>query len=90
MVYAQSKHPRWKAGAGAAVAVGVFAAPVFFMKNTKHWLTLQGAGEAIVLRLDKNNYRLVLPALEARTGRPVEVASERRYWASLEPGRLQA
>jgi hypothetical protein len=90
MVYAQSKHPRWKAGAGAAVAVGVLAAPVFFMKNTKHWLTLQGAGEAIVLRLDKNNYRLVLPALEARTGRPVEVASERRYWASLEPGRLQA
>jgi hypothetical protein len=89
MVYAQSKHPRWKAGAGAAVAVGVLAAPVFFMKNTKHWLTLRGAGEAIVPRLDKNNYRLVLPALEARTGRPVEVASERRYWASLEPGRLQ-
>lgn len=77
MIYARSKHPRWKAGAGAAVAVGVFAAPVFFMKNTKHWLTLQGAGEAIVLRLDKDNYRLVLPALEARTGRPVEVAVER-------------
>jgi tRNA A-37 threonylcarbamoyl transferase component Bud32 len=77
MIYAQSRHPRWKAGAGAAVAVGVFAAPVFFMKNTKHWLTLQGAGDAIVLRLDKNNYRLVLPALEARTGRPVEVVADR-------------
>lgn len=74
-VYSQSKHPRWKEGSAAAFAVGVFAAPVFFMKGTKHWLTLEGGGEAIVLRLDKNNYRAILPELEVRTGKKIERAS---------------
>jgi hypothetical protein len=73
-VYSQSKHPRWKEGSAAALAVGVFAAPVFFMKGTRHWLTLEGGGDAIVLRLDKKNYQAILPELEVRTGRRVERA----------------
>jgi len=73
--YSQSKHPRWKEGVGAAIAVGVFAAPVFFMKGTKHWLTVQSAEDFVVIRLDKNNYRLILPALETRSGKAVERAA---------------
>jgi len=76
--YSQSKHPRWKEGIGAAVAVGVFATPIFFLKGTKHWLTVQSASDFLVLRLDKNNYRLILPALEARSGKPVEVSREEK------------
>jgi hypothetical protein len=76
--YSQSKHPRWKEGIGAAVAVGVFAAPIFFLKGTKHWLTVQSPNDFLVLRLDKNNYRLILPALEARSGKPVEVSREEK------------
>jgi serine/threonine-protein kinase len=71
-VYANSRHPRWKEGSGAIVAVGVFAAPIFFMKSTKHWLTIQGGGEAVVLRLDKRNFQAVIPAFEVRSGRAVE------------------
>jgi hypothetical protein len=70
--YSQSKHPRWKEGLGVAVAVGVFSAPIFFMKSTRHWLTLQSGDDFMVLRLDKNNVNLVLPALESRTGLKVE------------------
>jgi hypothetical protein len=76
--YSQSRHPRWKEGIGAAVAVGVFATPIFFLKGTKHWLTVQSPEDFVVLRLDKNNYRLILPALEARSGRPVEVSREEK------------
>jgi serine/threonine-protein kinase len=75
-VFAQSKHPRWKEGGAAAVAVGVFAAPLFFMKGTKHWLTVEAGADFVVLRLDKNNFRMVLPALEARWGRTIERRAE--------------
>ena len=42
--YSKSKHPRWKSGVGFAVAIGIFALPIFFMKAKHHWLTLQGRG----------------------------------------------
>lgn len=77
-VFSQSKHPRWKEGGAAAVAVGVFAAPLFFMKGTKHWLTVEAGTDFVVLRLDKNNFRMVLPALEARWGRTIERRAEEK------------
>ncbi|MEX2271792.1 MAG: protein kinase [Vicinamibacterales bacterium] len=76
--FSQSKHPRWKEGGAAAVAVGVFAAPLFFMKGTKHWLTVEAGPDFIVLRLDKNNFRMVLPAFEARWGKTIERRAEDR------------
>ena len=62
--YSFSKHPRWKSGTAVAVAVGVFAIPIFFMKGKKHWYTIQTNEDFAVLRLDKNNYRQVTAALE--------------------------
>lgn len=78
--YSRSKHPRWKAGTGVAVAagaglappVGVIALPLFFMKAKHHWLTLQAEGEFLSLRLSKKNYELVLTAAQAATGVEVE------------------
>lgn len=76
--YSYSKSPRWKSGIGAAVAVGIFALPVFFMKGKKHWLTLTSERDFALLRLDKNNYKLILPAVEVRTGRQVETVAEEK------------
>ena len=76
--YSFSKHPRWKSGVGAAVAVGVFAIPIFFMKGKKHWYTVQTEEDFAVLRLDKNNYRQVTAAVENKIKinqpRPVAVS----------------
>jgi hypothetical protein len=76
--YSYSKSPRWKSGIGAAIAVGVFAIPIFFMKGKKHWLTIAGEKDFAVLRLDKNNYRLILPTFETKTGKRVEALADEK------------
>jgi hypothetical protein len=76
--YSYAKSPRWKSGIGLAVAVGVFALPVFFMKGKKHWLTVTSNKDFAVLRLDKNNYKLILPAVEVHTGKKVETATDEK------------
>jgi hypothetical protein len=76
--YSYSKSPRWKSGTAAAIAVGVFAIPIFFMKGKKHWLTAVGDGDFALVRLDKNNYKLILPALEAKTGVKVETVADEK------------
>ena len=82
ITYSRSKQPRWKAGAGLAVAAGVGLAlplgvlglPVVFAKAKHHWLTLQGerSSNFLALRLSKKNYELVLTAAQAATGVEVE------------------
>lgn len=71
--YSFSKHPRWKTGAAAAVATGVLATPLFFMKSTRHWLTVRAGTDVLILRLDKSNYQTVVPTLESRAGLKVEM-----------------
>jgi hypothetical protein len=75
--YSYSKHPRWKEGLGAAVAVGIFAAPVFFLKGKKHWLTVQTDDDYAVLRLDKKNYEVICLSFEAHSGIRVESIGEK-------------
>jgi hypothetical protein len=75
-VYSYSKSPRWKTGAGVAVAVGIFAIPIFFMKGKKHWLTVQGRENFAVLQLDKRNYKMIVASLETRAGVKVEDGGE--------------
>jgi hypothetical protein len=70
--YSFSKSPRWKSGAGAAVAIGIFAIPLFFMKGKKHWLTIQVEGDYVVLKLDKKIFRELIVAFEAKSGIEVE------------------
>jgi hypothetical protein len=42
----------------------------------KHFLTIKTSGDYAVLRLDKENYKVILAALETRTGLKVETLSE--------------
>jgi hypothetical protein len=74
--YSYSKAPRWKSGAAAAVAVGVFALPIFFMKGKKHWLTIVSKNDFALLRLDKNNYKIKVPVLEVKSGKKVETVAD--------------
>lgn len=74
--YSYSKSPRWKSGIGAAVAVGIFALPIFFMKGKKHWLTIGVEGDYALMQLDKGNYKMILPAFEARSGVKVVTVAE--------------
>lgn len=76
--YSYSKRPRWKSGAVLAVAVGVFALPVFFMKGKRHWLTIVGDGDVALLQLDKTNYKLILPTLESRAKVTVETVGDEK------------
>ena len=74
--YSYSKSPRWKSGIGLAVAVGVFAIPLFFMKGKKHWLTIQAENDYAILHLDKGNFRVILPAFETRSRVKVETIGD--------------
>jgi hypothetical protein len=79
--YSRSEHPRWKSGAGVAVAIGIFALPIFFMKGKKHWLTVTHVSADnpegfLHLRLDKDNYQQIIAAMEAQTGLKVERIEE--------------
>lgn len=72
ITYSQSRHPRWKEGIGVAVVAGVFSAPVFFMKSTRHWLTVQARDDYFVLHLDKDNARSIVQEIETRAGVEVQ------------------
>jgi hypothetical protein len=74
--YSYSKSPRWKTAIGAAVLIGVFALPLFFMKGKKHWLTIKTANDFAILRLDKDNYKMILPTFETSTGIKVETVAD--------------
>ena len=50
----------------------LFAAPLFFMKGKKHWLTFQSGKDSIALRLHKKNYRMVLVAVDNKKGLEVK------------------
>lgn len=76
--YSYSKHPRWRSGAALAVAIGVFAIPLFFMKGKKHWLTIRTENDFAILHLDKGNYAVILPTFETRTGLKVATVGEKQ------------
>jgi hypothetical protein len=84
--YSYSKHPRWKAGVGTAAGSLVFAPllfialpiaiPLAFSKSKRHWLTIKGEGDYVVLKLDKNSRKVVLPAFEVHSHIKVEALGE--------------
>jgi hypothetical protein len=76
--YSHSTSPRWKTAIGAAVLIGVFALPIFFMKSKKHWLTIKTANDFAILQLDKDNYKLILPTFETTTGVEVATVEDKR------------
>jgi hypothetical protein len=84
--YSYSKHPRWKAGVGTAAGSLIFAPllfialpiaiPLAFSKAKRHWLTIKSEQDYVVLKLDKNIRKLMLPAFEVRSHIKVEALGE--------------
>jgi hypothetical protein len=70
--YTYTKKPRWKEGIGMGFLIGPFALPIFFLSGKSHWLTIHGQDGIVVVKLDKSNYKLFLPAFESRSGVKVE------------------
>jgi hypothetical protein len=69
--YSYSKSPRWKSG--------LFISPFLFLSSgKKHWLLLKTTHDYAMLRLDKNNYKLVIAEWEIRTGLKVEAQGENK------------
>lgn len=73
--YSYSKSPRWKSAIGLSVICIVCGLATAFMKGKKHWLTVGGTGDFALIQLDKDNYKMVLPAFEAKSGRQVETVT---------------
>jgi hypothetical protein len=73
--YDFAKHHRIRTGAVVMVASLGAGAVVMLTSSTKHWLEFQyrheGQDRAVLLRLDKKDYRAVIKAVEARTGKVV-------------------
>lgn len=69
--YSYAKSPRWK--------TAIFVSPLFlFTSGKKHWLLTQGPDDFAMLRLDKENYKLVLAALESKTGKKVDTVGDEK------------
>ena len=67
--YSLGRDPKWDEslpGPPAGIDVGSF------MRQTKHWLVMQGADSYEMLRLEDNNYKQILETFELRTGLKVD------------------
>jgi hypothetical protein len=80
--YSYTKNPRWKTGLGLSAASLLFpplfliAIPIGFSKHRRHWLTIRSGNDYAVLKLSKNNRKLILPAFETKTGVSVQGRGE--------------
>ena len=72
LTYSNSRRPRASDRADVAALPASFGGSGFFLKTSKHWLTLQSKREFLILRLDDRNVRPVLQSIEARTGVKVD------------------
>jgi len=74
-LYEQSATPRY--------AEAVLVSPLFLLSHSKkHYLTIQyadlsGAGQFVIVRLDKKNARAAVAAAESETGKKVERVEEK-------------
>ena len=69
--YWYSKSPRWKSG--------LFISPFLFLSSgKKHWLLVKTADDYVMLRLDKNNYKLIIAEWETKTGHKVEAQGDNK------------
>ncbi|MFN8060483.1 MAG: serine/threonine-protein kinase [Vicinamibacterales bacterium] len=73
--YTNARRPKSASSSGA---VAILTAPIMLFSGPKHWLSIESGTDVIVLRLDKENYRSVIPAFEARAGVKVISAGDEK------------
>ena len=62
--YTYSDRPRYTAATLGAIAFGIAAIPVFFMKTKKNWLTINAGENSAILQLQSENYQMLLLAMQ--------------------------
>ena len=75
--YTHAKGPRWQDGDALVQIPKSFSGSGFFLKSSKHWLTLQSKTEFVILRLEDKNVRPVIASIESRTGVKVQRAADK-------------
>jgi eukaryotic-like serine/threonine-protein kinase len=67
--YSLGRDPKWDESLpGPPVGIDVGS----FMRQTRHWLVVQGAESYAMLRLEDNNFKQILETFELRTGLKVD------------------
>jgi hypothetical protein len=64
--YTFSDRPRYTVATLGALAFGVAALPIFFMKTKKNWLTINADKNSAILQLQSDNYRMLLLAMQSK------------------------
>lgn len=64
--YTFSNRPRYTAATIGALAFGIAAWPVFFMKTKKNWLIINSKKDSTILQLESDNYRMLLLAMQSK------------------------
>ena len=75
VLYERASRPRY-------LAALLIAWPLIFTKQKKHFLTIQYAGDAgdgryVIFHMDKGNFREIMAAVEAATGKKIERSEEK-------------
>jgi len=77
ITYADVTAAEYTFGKSPRVSAALLVSPLFLFNSSKsHWLTVHTGTDYAVLRLEKNNYKLVLAEFEKRTGKKVEAIGE--------------
>jgi serine/threonine-protein kinase len=75
--YARSRNPVGKAERDRSTLVRGLSKAGGLFRRTPHWLTLEGAGASIVLKVDGGDVERVISTIEARTSVKVERVSDK-------------
>lgn len=75
--YSRGKDPLWSSPSGPVVIARVKAGTFGFLKGDRHWIALRTKTRFIVLRVNEEQVKPVLEALEERTGHRAEHIVER-------------
>jgi len=77
--YADVTNAEYTFGKSPRVSAALLVSPLFLFNSSKsHWLTVHTGTDYAVVRLEKNNYKLVLAEFEKRSGKKVESVGENK------------
>ncbi len=78
MTVSNSKQPLWNSPQGPAEMMKVEAGKLGFLKGGRNWLGLRTADTILVMRVDDEDLRSIIAAIETRTGKKVVRVLERK------------
>ena len=70
--YSRSKQPRWKDANGKDVESRVDLGRMGFFRGERNWVIFLSNSEPLIIRLEDDDLKAVLPAIQEQTGIPVK------------------